>query len=63
MWPEAEIHHIKEHQIGGKTTIENGVLVHRICHPKGAAAVEFAERYHLGSGPVNSAYDQNSEDR
>jgi hypothetical protein len=41
-WAEAEIHHVHEHGQGGKTVLENGVLVHRHCHPKGAAAQVFA---------------------
>ena len=41
-WVEAEIHHIKEHSQGGQTVLENGKLVHKQCHPKGAAANEFA---------------------
>ena len=44
-WNEAEIHHIVEHQHGGPTKLENGVLVHRHCHPKGAAAQAFADGY------------------
>ena len=44
-WADAEIHHIVEHQHGGKTVLENGVLVHKHCHPKGAAAIEFANNY------------------
>lgn len=44
-WSEAEIHHVVEHQHGGKTVLENGVLVHKRCHPKGASALEFAKRY------------------
>jgi hypothetical protein len=45
-WPEVEIHHVEEHGKGGKTTLENGVLVHKKdCHPKGAKAVEFARRW------------------
>ena len=44
LWDEAEIHHIKEHSQGGKTELENGALVHRRCHPKGASAAEFASR-------------------
>jgi Protein of unknown function DUF262/HNH endonuclease len=44
-WNEADIHHINEHQHGGQTVLENGVLVHRHCHPKGAAAAEFAKQY------------------
>ncbi|MGD9537471.1 MAG: HNH endonuclease family protein [Alphaproteobacteria bacterium] len=45
LWEEAEIHHIKEHQKGGQTILANGALVHRHCHPKGAAAKAFAENY------------------
>lgn len=40
-WPDLEIHHINEHQNGGQTTIENGVSVHKECHPKGQAATDF----------------------
>lgn len=40
-WDVLEIHHIDEHQRGGQTTIENGVPVHKECHPKGQAAVDF----------------------
>jgi hypothetical protein len=45
VWSEAEIHHIEEHAKGGHTILDNGVLVHRHCHPKGAAATEFAKRW------------------
>lgn len=41
-WADAEVHHVIEHQYGGKTILENGVLVHSHCHPKGEAAKEFA---------------------
>ena len=44
LWSDAEIHHKEEHQHGGKTILENGVLVHKACHPKGQAAVEFAKQ-------------------
>ena len=44
-WGEAEIHHVIEHQAGGKTVIDNGVLVHHKCHPKGQSAKDFAEQY------------------
>jgi hypothetical protein len=40
-WSDLEIHHVDEHQNGGKTTIENGVSVHKECHPKGQKAIEF----------------------
>ena len=39
-WAEAEIHHVQQHQDGGKTVIDNGALVHRECHPKTTAEVE-----------------------
>ena len=35
-WGDAEIHHIEEHSKGGRTELENGALVHKHCHPKGA---------------------------
>ena len=44
-WAEADIHHLEEHQHGGQTVLPNGLLVHRHCHPKGAAAAEFARQY------------------
>ena len=40
-WDEAEIHHVEEHHQGGMTTLDNGVLVHKHCHPKGVAAEDF----------------------
>jgi 5-methylcytosine-specific restriction endonuclease McrA len=49
IWSEGEIHHVDEHAKGGATEIENGVLVHRQCHPKGAAATEFARRRQLSA--------------
>ena len=42
-WSDADIHHLVEHQHGGQTELENGVLVHSHCHPKGEAARIFAE--------------------
>ena len=38
-WGEVEIHHVTPHSEGGKTDFENGVLVHKHCHPKTAEAV------------------------
>ncbi len=46
-WQELEIHHVDQHQHGGQTLLENGVPVHRICHPKGQAAVEFNARWSM----------------
>lgn len=36
----AEIHHVMPHHQGGRTSIENGALVHKDCHPKAQTAVE-----------------------
>ena len=45
-WSDAEIHHVEEHQFGGKTILENAALVHKQCHPKSANAVaEFAQNW------------------
>ncbi len=38
-WKDAQIHHVEQHSVGGKTEIENGALVHAACHPLGATAV------------------------
>ena len=35
-WVEAEIHHVLPHSEGGKTILENGVLVCQKCHPRGS---------------------------
>ena len=48
VWNESEFHHVEGHAAGGPTTVENGVLVHAACHPKGSAAVAFAAKF--GSG-------------
>ena len=44
-WADAHIHHVVEHQHGGKTELDNGVLVHQHCHPQGPAATQFANNY------------------
>jgi hypothetical protein len=44
-WDDLEIHHLVEHQHGGETTLDNAVSVHAICHPKGPAAIDFANQY------------------
>ncbi len=44
-WEELEIHHLNEHQNGGLTIMENGVSVHKDCHPKGQNAVEFYKKW------------------
>lgn len=45
LWPDVQIHHVIEHSKGGATCLDNGALVHKKCHPKGAAALEFALRW------------------
>ena len=46
IWSQAEIHHVDQHSQGGKTVLENGALVHRHCHPKGAeATAQFAAKW------------------
>lgn len=46
VWDEAEIHHVEGHVAGGGTTLANGALVHRHCHPKGeAATAAFAKKW------------------
>ena len=45
-WADAEIHHVQEHQHGGKTTLENAALVHKECHPKSVTDVtKLAEKW------------------
>lgn len=45
-WSDGEIHHVETHSAGGSTTIDNGALVHKACHPKGAKAVSgFADAW------------------
>ena len=39
-WDDLEIHHVDEHNQGGKTSIENAAPVHRKCHPKGHEATK-----------------------
>lgn len=42
VWRDAEIHHVKTHAEGGETILENGALVHKICHPKSNAKMQEA---------------------
>ena len=63
-WPDLEIHHIEEHGKGGETTLENGVPVHKNCHPKGSKAVEFANKWAATklAGASSSVVSETSED-
>ena len=46
IWADVEIHHVVEHQQGGKTELKNAALVHASCHPKSADAVSaFANKW------------------
>lgn len=45
VWSDGEIHHIDQHAKGGRTVMENGALVHKHCHPKGAAVEVFARKW------------------
>ena len=40
-WDHLQIHHVEEHQAGGHTVIDNGVPVHKDCHPMGQKAEAF----------------------
>jgi hypothetical protein len=44
-WDDLEIHHVKEHQDGGQTNFKNGVSVHKSCHPRGQAAIDFEKKW------------------
>lgn len=37
---EAEIHHVREHQHGGRSVMSNGALVHKDCHPRSTQDVD-----------------------
>jgi hypothetical protein len=46
LWKEAEVHHVDPHSQGGRTSLENGALVHKHCHPMGTTAMEqFAQKW------------------
>jgi hypothetical protein len=45
-WADHEIHHVQQHSKGGPTTMDNGALMHKHCHPKGdKATADFAEHW------------------
>ena len=45
-WDDFEVHHVKEHAKGGATSLENGAIVHKNCHPKGVEATKlFAKKF------------------
>lgn len=59
LWADVEIHHVEQHSAGGPTTLANGAVVHKHCHPKGSKGVAaFAENWKVkiasrASGAVN----------
>jgi hypothetical protein len=54
-WDDSEVHHVVEHFAGGGTTLENGALVHKLCHPKGAAqTAAFAKKFTEGKAANRS---------
>jgi 5-methylcytosine-specific restriction endonuclease McrA len=45
-WRVCEVHHVEEHSLGGATSLENGAVVHKECHPKGPSATKaFAAKF------------------
>ncbi len=51
LWMDAEIHHVQQHSDGGRTTMENGALVHKQCHPKSQKDVSaFAQHWKAKQG-------------
>jgi hypothetical protein len=62
-WADAQFHHVELHSQGGATTLDNGALVHKDCHPKSAKAVaEFAAHWRakLTSEPDDGRAPQSS---
>lgn len=46
LWGDAEFHHVEPHGDGGATSISNGALVHRECHPRSSEDVQrFADHF------------------
>jgi hypothetical protein len=56
-WVDAEIHHVHKHSEGGKTTVANGVLVHKGCHPKGEKQeTAFASKWNAKAAETGKAF-------
>jgi hypothetical protein len=60
LWSEAEVHHVQQHTEGGQTVVDNGVLVHKHCHPKGATVVTF-QRGQDNSKPIKQSWSPSSQ--
>lgn len=54
-WDDIEVHHVVEYCAGGRTTLDNGAVVHKACHPKGKQATEdFAQKFErIQSGAIS----------
>ena len=53
LWGDAEFHHVEPHADGGATSISNGALVHRECHPQSTEDVQqFADHYWRSRRPA-----------
>jgi len=57
-WEEAEIDHIVPHAVGGKTSLENARLVHRLCHARGAKALEGYRDEDVPEGSVDKPWEE-----
>ena len=51
-WEECEIHDVTPHADGGPTSIQNGVLVHRDCHPKRKEVTNYFYEWWHRTNPV-----------
>lgn len=51
-WRDVEVHHVNEHSKGGHTTLENGVAVHKKCHPRSAADIQALAEKLSGNGQI-----------
>ena len=61
-WCDLEIHHVAEHSKGGQTTLENGALVDKHCHPKGeAATTAFAAKWKKKWETLATTVDKGNE--
>ncbi|GMO21616.1 MAG: hypothetical protein Ta2B_00450 [Termitinemataceae bacterium] len=58
-WDDLDIHHVKEHHLGGETSIDNAAPVHRKCHPKGNDAIIFAEKWDNIKSTLGTEIDDN----
>lgn len=51
LWSDVEVHHVDEHSKGGKTTLENGTVVHKKCHPKSPVETKALANKLIGIAP------------